>query len=105
VEQLKRAHERRALTTAYSHPEWTLLLTIQPGMSSRGSRRDFRAGRDPRLEAAFLAGYGSDPRDDEAWHRSRVREAIGTAGWAYQVGDEQFEAQGHRMIADVLSGT
>ena len=68
----------------------------------RLAAQDFR--RDPRLEAAFLAGYGSDPRDHEAWHRSRVREAIGTAGWAYQVGDEHFEAQGHRMIADVLSG-
>ena len=63
--------------------------------------QDFR--RDPRLEGAFLAGYGSDPRDDEAWYRSQVREAIGTAGWAYRVGDERFEAQGHRMIAAVLA--
>ena len=30
-------------------------------------------------------------------------EAIGTAVWAHQVGDEVFEAQGHRMISDVLS--
>ncbi|BCJ49231.1 hypothetical protein Asp14428_07060 [Actinoplanes sp. NBRC 14428] len=63
--------------------------------------QDFR--RDRRLEAAFLDGYGADPREAGAWHRNRVREAIGTAAWAYRVGDERFEAQGHRMIADCLS--
>jgi len=31
-----------------------------------------------------------------------VREAIGTAAWAYQVGDSAFEARGIRMINDVL---
>jgi thiamine kinase-like enzyme len=56
----------------------------------------------PDLEAAFLAGYGSDPRDDAAWQRTLVREAIGTAVWAHQVGDAPFEAQGHRMIAAAL---
>ena len=35
--------------------------------------------------------------------RSRVHEAIGTAAWTYRVGDEPFEAQGHRMISDALS--
>ncbi|MFY1594340.1 phosphotransferase [Micromonospora sp. WMMD737] len=63
--------------------------------------QDFR--RAPNLEAAFLDGYGSDPREADGWHRNRVREAIGTAAWAYQVGDEPFEAQGHRMIAEALS--
>lgn len=58
--------------------------------------------RDPHLEDPFLAGYGIDPREAGAWHRNRVREAIGTAAWAYKVGDEPFEAQGHRMIAEVL---
>lgn len=62
--------------------------------------QDFR--RDPRLEQAFMAGYGADPREPAAWRRMRIREAIGTAAWAYQVGDEAFEAQGHRMIADAL---
>ncbi|WJK39487.1 phosphotransferase [Solwaraspora sp. WMMA2056] len=61
---------------------------------------DFR--RTPALEAAFLDGYGTDPRTADAWHRTQVREAIGTAAWAYRVGDERFEAQGHRMIADAL---
>jgi hypothetical protein len=32
-----------------------------------------------------------------------VHEAIGTAVWAHQVGDERFESQGHRMIADALA--
>lgn len=59
--------------------------------------------RDPLLEEAFLRGYGPDPREPAAWRRTRVREAIGTAVWAHQVGDVQFETQGHRMIADVLT--
>ncbi|WP_229071017.1 phosphotransferase family protein [Actinoplanes sp. DH11] len=67
---------------------------------SRLAAQEFRT--DPRLEAAFLEGYGSDPRDTPAWHRGRVREALATACWAYRVGDEPFEAQGHRMIAEAL---
>ncbi|WP_040884126.1 aminoglycoside phosphotransferase [Janibacter sp. HTCC2649] len=59
--------------------------------------------RDPRLEDAFLEGYGSDPRDPEGWQRQRIREAIGTAVWAHQVGDADFEAQGHRMLAAALA--
>lgn len=78
---------------------------MRPAMSdfARLAAQDFR--RVPALEAAFLEGYGSDPREPGAWHRNRVREAIGTAAWAYRVGDEAFEAQGHRMIADALSGS
>ena len=38
--------------------------------------------RNPNLETAFLAGYGIDPREAGAWHRTRVRgEAIATAVW------------------------
>jgi thiamine kinase-like enzyme len=58
---------------------------------------------DPALESAFLDGYGSDPREAAGWRRNRVREAIGTAVWAYQVGDELFEQQGHGMIAEALA--
>jgi len=58
---------------------------------------------DSALEAAFLDGYGGDPREPAAWHRNRVREAIGTAVWAYQVREESFERQGHRMIAEALA--
>jgi aminoglycoside phosphotransferase (APT) family kinase protein len=67
---------------------------------ARLAAQDF--SRDTRLERAFLDGYGVDPREPAAWHRQRVREAIGTAVWAFQVGDRTFEAQGHRMIADAL---
>ena len=55
------------------------------------------------LEVAFLDGYGPDPREPTAWHRALLREAIGTACWAWHVGDEPFEQQGHRMIHHVLS--
>ena len=76
---------------------------LRPAMSdfSRLTAQDFR--RDAALEAAFLDGYGSDPREPGAWHRTLVREAISTAVWAHQVGDVAFEAQGHRMIADALA--
>ena len=77
---------------------------LRPAMSdlARLAAQDFR--RNPSLERAFLGGYGPDPREPGAWHRIRVREAIGTAVWAHQVGDEAFEAHGHRMIADALAG-
>jgi hypothetical protein len=62
--------------------------------------RDF--ARDPELEHAFLDGYGTDPRDPEAWKRTRIREAVATASWAYQVGDEAFEQEGLRGLAIAL---
>ena len=76
---------------------------LRPALTdlARLAVQEFRG--DPRLEAAFLDGYGADPREAGAWYRTQVRAAIGTAAWAYQVGDESFEAQGHRMIAEVLS--
>ena len=58
--------------------------------------------RVPEFEAAFLRRVRVRPRED-ARRRSRVREAISTVAWAYRVGDEWFEAQGHRMISDALS--
>ncbi|MEH1167864.1 phosphotransferase [Micromonospora sp. CPCC 205539] len=67
---------------------------------TRLAAQEFR--RDATLETAFLDGYGTDPRQTDAWHRTRVREAIATAAWAHRVGDEPFEAQGHRMIAEAL---
>lgn len=52
----------------------------------------------PDLEHAFLDGYGSDPRDPELWRIELLREAVNTAVWAHQVGDQPFEQQGHRML-------
>ena len=57
----------------------------------------------PDLEAAFLDGYGGDPRDPARWRATLLREAVGTAVWAYMVGDRAFEEQGHRMIAQCLA--
>ncbi|MFE5340288.1 phosphotransferase family protein [Isoptericola sp. NPDC056578] len=76
---------------------------LRPAMSDldRLASREFR--RYPGAEEAFLVGYGPDPREPGAWSRSRVREAIGTACWAYQVGDDAFEAQGHRLVAEALA--
>ena len=75
---------------------------LRPAMSdlTRLAAQDF--GRGPGLEQAFVEGYGVDPREPAAWHRSRLREAISTAVWAYAVGDEAFEAHGHRMVAALL---
>jgi aminoglycoside phosphotransferase len=67
----------------------------------RLSAQEFAVHRG--AEEAFLSGYGKDPREPEAWFRQRIRAAIGTACWAHQVGARDFEAQGHRMIAEILS--
>ncbi|MEH3128730.1 MAG: phosphotransferase [Mycolicibacterium neoaurum] len=58
---------------------------------------------DPALESAFLTGYGADPREPDRWHMMALHQAIGTAVWAHEVGDSDFEQQGHRMIDDSLS--
>jgi hypothetical protein len=76
---------------------------LRPAMTDFARLAAQQFGTDPALEAAFLHGYGHDPREPSAWHRNRVREAIGTAVWAYHVGDEPFERQGHRMIAEALT--
>ncbi|MBZ2197058.1 phosphotransferase family protein [Occultella gossypii] len=77
----------------------------RPALTDLGrlARQEWEAR--PDLEAAFLDGYGGDPREQAAWQRTLVREAIGTAAWAYQVGDEAFEQQGHRMILQCLEFT
>lgn len=56
----------------------------------------------PNLAEAFFHGYGTDPRSDEVWNLSCVREAVGTAAWAYHVGDFAFEAEGLAQLHDVL---
>lgn len=57
----------------------------------------------PALERAFLDGYGPDPREPDLWRLNALREAIGAACWAYQVRDEPFERQGHRVLAEALA--
>lgn len=75
---------------------------LRPAYSdlARLAAQDFRRNRP--FERAFIEGYGADPREPVSWHRQQVREAVGTAVWARLVGDERFEAQGHRMIAEAL---
>lgn len=123
VERLRGAIARWPQPSAYlvpTHGDWQprnwlvhgdLLSVIDFGRAAlrpaatdlgRLAVQDFR--RHPALEGAFLQGYGADPREPAAWRRMRIREAIGTAAWAHQVGDAAFEAQGHRMIADALAG-
>ncbi|MFC6157507.1 phosphotransferase [Kribbella jiaozuonensis] len=67
---------------------------------ARLAAQQFRS--NPELETAFLNGYGEDPREPDVWHRAQLREAVNTCVWAYQVGDEPFEQQGHRMIAEAI---
>lgn len=76
---------------------------LRPALSDwlRLEARDFRV--DGAREAAFVEGYGGDPREVSAWFRERLREAVNTAVWAHAVGDEPFEAQGHAMIERVLA--
>lgn len=62
----------------------------------RLGRQDFLNA--PALEAAFVDGYGCDPRDEGMWRRMNVVEAVGTAAWAYMVGDTRFEATGHAHL-------
>lgn len=57
----------------------------------------------PELETAFFEGYGRDPREPELSRLDALREAVGTACWAYKVHDEAFERQGHRMLDDALA--
>lgn len=57
----------------------------------------------PDLEAAFFQGYGEDPREPDAWRLILLREAIGTAVWAFQVGEDSFEQQGHRLLGEALA--
>lgn len=56
-----------------------------------------------QLESAFFVGYGSDPRDSKLWNVMLLREAVSTAAWAYQVGDQEFEKQGQWMLRDALN--
>lgn len=57
----------------------------------------------PGAEAAFLDGYGRDPREPESWYREQVRQAVATAVWAFGVGDEPFELEGRAHLTRLLA--
>ena len=90
-------HDGRIQVIDLGRADWRPALTD----FARLARREWE-GR-PALEEAFIEGYGADPREPAAWARTLLREAIGTACWAYQVGDVPFEQQGHRMIEQALT--
>lgn len=68
---------------------------------ARLSRQDFL--RDPALAEAFRTGYGTDLHGEEL-HRAQVVEAVGTAVWAYGIGDRDFEAHGLRSVEMLTDG-
>ena len=57
---------------------------------------------DTELEAAFVEGYGDDPREPEQWRRDFLGQAVGTAVWAYGVGDVAFEEHGHALLRSLF---
>ena len=68
---------------------------------TRLSAQQFRGRR--QLADAFFLGYGTDPRAGELWKQGQLFEAVGTAVYVYGIGAADFEAQGHRMIAEALA--
>lgn len=67
---------------------------------SRLAAQQFR--NHPEREEAFRAGYGEDLRASRLWSLSYLEEAVGASVYAYRIGCEAFEAQGHRMIQVAL---
>ncbi|HEY8590677.1 MAG TPA: phosphotransferase [Naasia sp.] len=57
----------------------------------------------PDLEAAFLRGYGGDPREPEQWRAHLLRQAVSVAVWAHKVGDAEYEQQGLRMLDEAVA--
>lgn len=112
-------HDRPPVELVPTHGDWQtrnwlvdvgLIMVIDLGRArwrpaitdfARLERREWDG--HPELERAFFQGYGADPREPASWQRTLLREAVGTACWAYQIGDECFEQQGHQMIRMVLN--
>ena len=55
----------------------------------------------PDLEAAFLRGYGEDPRTN-SWQLELIYQAVANTCWAHMMGDVAFEQQGLHEITMVL---
>jgi Phosphotransferase enzyme family len=60
----------------------------------------------PDLRDAFYAGYGRTPAaDDLAMLRCYLaKHALSTVVWAHEHGDQGFEQQGRRILAELRSG-
>jgi thiamine kinase-like enzyme len=119
VQAILAAYEPKPVVLVPTHGDWQPRNWLMDGTELRiidFGRYEFRpAATDfcrlavqqwrshPHLETAFFEGYGSDPRDGEVWNVALLREAVATAAWAYQAGDQRFEEQGHRMLRDALA--
>jgi hypothetical protein len=58
----------------------------------------------PDLAAAFVDGYGDDPRSGDLWTAQRIREAVGVVTWALRMGDTAFEQEGLATVAEIVAG-
>ena len=60
----------------------------------------------PDLRDAFYAGYGRTPdaADLELLRCYLAYSGLSTVIWAHEFGDPQFEAHGHRILAELISG-
>ena len=67
---------------------------------SRLSAQDFVS--NDTFEKAFCEGYGSDPREPEAWHRLQVRDAISVAAWAYRTGNPEVAALSEKTLTALV---
>ncbi|AMO06243.1 aminoglycoside phosphotransferase [Mycolicibacterium neoaurum] len=119
LRQILRDHRCRPVTVVPTHGDWqprnwlvdsgTVRVIDFGRFAWRPAATDFcrlaaqQWRADSALESAFITGYGADPREPDRWPILALQQAIGTAVWAYQVGDSDFERQGHRMIDDSLS--
>ncbi len=89
-------------TGAASSPSTTVASrSARPPRTAPGSRPVL--GATPRARAGVPRRVRGGSRDPEDWRWLQLREAVGTAVWAYAVHDEAFEAQGQRMLRDALT--
>lgn len=71
---------------------------IAPGLLAR-LRAEVAGWPTP---AARLVPAHGDWHEPGPWRREWIAEAVGTATWALKVGDEPFEAHGHRMLTEAF---
>lgn len=67
---------------------------------ARLSAQDFIS--NDTFEKAFCEGYGSDPREPEAWHRLQVRDAISVAAWAHRTGHAEVATLSEETLTALL---
>ncbi|WP_141863533.1 phosphotransferase [Arthrobacter sp. SLBN-53] len=119
LRRILRDHRCRPVTVVPTHGDWqprnwlvdsgTVRVIDFGRFAWRPAATDFcrlaaqQWRTESALESAFVNGYGADPREPDRWRILALHQAIGTAVWAHQVGDSDFERQGHRMLDDSLS--